>query len=141
MIFCEPSIRCAYMIIKAVNYLMWFTVLMGKQPILYSRLPPKPYVASITNRVKRMNNRTYIIGRHGNIQMFDRTTSARHAELVVLNDDLYLTDLDSTNGTYIVENGQRKRFKEGYININQTIAFGNHVCSVRELVARAQLCA
>ena len=87
-----------------------------------------------------MNNRTYIIGRHGNIQMFDKTTSARHAELVVLDDDLYLTDLDSTNGTYLVENGQRKRFKEGYINMNQTLAFGNHICSVRELVARAQMC-
>lgn len=87
-----------------------------------------------------MDNRTYIIGRRGHIQMFDKTTSARHAELVILENDLYLTDLDSTNGTYLVENGERKRFKEGYIKIDQTLAFGNHICSVRELVARAELC-
>lgn len=86
-----------------------------------------------------MDNRTYVIGRHGNIQLFDKTTSARHAELVVLDNQMYLTDLDSTNGTYLMDHGKRKRFKEGYINLEQTLSFGDHVCTVRELIARAEL--
>jgi len=88
-----------------------------------------------------MQNRTYIIGRKGNIQLFDKTASAHHAELVVLNGELYLTDLNSRNGTYLMDNGKRKPFKEGYIEINQTLAFGRQICSVRELIARAQLSA
>lgn len=86
-----------------------------------------------------MQNRTYVIGRKGHIQLFDKTASARHAELVVLNNQMYLTDLGSTNGTYLMEEGIRKPFKEGYINMDQTLSFGNQVCTVRELVARAQL--
>lgn len=88
-----------------------------------------------------MQNRTYIIGRKGSIQLFDKTASAHHAELVVLNGELYLTDLNSRNGTYLMDNGKRTPFKEGYIEINQTLAFGRQICSVRELIARAQLSA
>ncbi len=86
-----------------------------------------------------MENRTYVIGRRGNIQLFDKTTSARHAELVVLDNQLYLTDLNSTNGTFLLEQGSKKPFKQGYVELDQTLAFGEHICSVRELVARAQL--
>jgi len=86
-----------------------------------------------------MENRTYVIGRRGNIQLFDKTTSARHAELVVINGQMYLTDLDSTNGTFLMEQGKRRRFKEGYIEMDQTLSFGEHVCTVRELVARAEI--
>lgn len=87
-----------------------------------------------------MENKTYIIGRRGNIELFDKTTSSRHAELVVLNDQMYLTDLNSTNGTYLMDHGKRKRFKKGYINLDQTLSFGEHVCTVRELIARAEIC-
>ncbi len=86
-----------------------------------------------------MKNKTYIIGRHGNIQLFDRTTSSRHAELVILDNQMYLTDLNSTNGTYIMNQGKRKRFTEGYVSLEQTLAFGDHICTVRELIARAEL--
>lgn len=86
-----------------------------------------------------MENRTYVIGRKGNIPLNDRTASAQHAQLVVLNNTLYLTDLGSTNGTYLLKDGKRTRFIEGYVELDQTLAFGNQVCSVRELVARAEL--
>lgn len=86
-----------------------------------------------------MENRTYVIGRRGHIQLFDKTTSARHAELVVLDNKMYLTDLDSTNGTFLMQQGKRTRFREGYISLDQTLAFGQHVCTVRELVARAEM--
>ncbi len=86
-----------------------------------------------------MENRTYVIGRRGHIQLFDKTTSARHAELVVSDNQMYLTDLNSTNGTYLIETGKRKRFTEGFIKLDQTLSFGRHVCTVRELVARAAM--
>ena len=86
-----------------------------------------------------MKERTYIIGRKGQIQLHDKTTSAEHAELKIVNNQFYLTDLDSTNGTYLMENGRRTRFTEGYVEMNQTLVFGNRECSVRELVARAEL--
>ena len=86
-----------------------------------------------------MENKTYIIGRSGTIQLFDKTTSSRHAKLVILNEQMYLTDLDSTNGTYLMNQGKRKRFKEGYINLEQTLSFGEHICTVRELIARAEI--
>ena len=86
-----------------------------------------------------MENRTYVIGRKGNIPLNDKTTSAQHAKLVVLNNKLYLTDLGSTNGTFLLSDGKRTRFTEGYVELDQTLAFGNQVCSVRELVARAEL--
>ncbi len=86
-----------------------------------------------------MENKTYIIGRRGNIQLFDKTTSSRHAELVVLNNQMYLTDLDSTNGTFIMNQGKRKRFTEGYIDLDQTLSFGEQICTVRELIARAEI--
>lgn len=84
-------------------------------------------------------DKTYIIGRKGNIHMPHRTTSAQHAQLTIKKDSLYLADLDSTNGTYIIENGQRQRFTEGYIKLDQLLAFGSNVCSVRELLARAEV--
>jgi len=86
-----------------------------------------------------MENRTYIIGRRGNIQLFDKTASSRHAELVVLDERMYLTDLNSTNGTFVMHQGKRKRFTEGYINLEQTLSFGDQVCTVRELIARAEI--
>ena len=87
--------------------------------------------------VKKMQDKTYIIGRKGSICVSDKTASARHAELVILKDTMYLTDLNSTNGTFIMENGELKPFKEGYISLDQTLSFGDHICSVRELIARA----
>jgi pSer/pThr/pTyr-binding forkhead associated (FHA) protein len=86
-----------------------------------------------------MEQRKYIIGRKGQIQLHDKTTSAQHAELKTIDNRLYLTDLGSTNGTFLVEDGKRTRFTEGFVELDQTLAFGNQVCSVRELVARAEL--
>ncbi len=86
-----------------------------------------------------MENRTYIIGRKGQIHLYDRTASAQHAELKTVDNRLYLTDLGSTNGTFLIKDGKRTRFTEGFVDLDQTLAFGNQVCSVRELVARAEL--
>jgi len=84
-------------------------------------------------------DKTYVIGRRGNIHITHKTTSAKHAQLTIKPDSLYLADLDSTNGTYIIENGKRQRFTEGYIKLDQLLSFGSNICSVRELLARAEV--
>lgn len=83
--------------------------------------------------------KTYVIGRKGQIEIVHKTTSAQHARLTINEGALYLADLNSTNGTYIIEDGRRKRFTEGYIHLSQLLSFGSNVCSVRELLARAEV--
>jgi len=86
-----------------------------------------------------MEKKTYIIGRKGSIPLFDKTTSSQHAQLVIDKEKMYLTDLDSTNGTFLVLDGKREPFKKGYISIGQTLSFGEHICTVRELIARTKI--
>ena len=86
-----------------------------------------------------MKEKTYVIGRKGHIQMVHKTTSAQHASLTISDNSLYLIDMNSTNGTYIIEDGKRQRFTEGYIKLDQLLSFGSNICSVRELLARAEV--
>ncbi len=62
------------------------------------------------------------------------TVSNVHAELDVLNGRLYLKDLNSTNGTFVVENGKRVRFQEGYVELDQQIYLGDWNCTPRQLL-------
>lgn len=83
--------------------------------------------------------RTYVIGRGGDIRVDDSTASGRHAELVVLGDSLYLTDLGSTNGTYLWREGRWERFQEGYVTADMTLAFGRCTRTVAALLAQVGL--
>ena len=53
-----------------------------------------------------MESRTYIIGREGHIFLNDKTVSKQHAEIQIMNGEIYLRDLESTNGTYLVKNNR-----------------------------------
>jgi pSer/pThr/pTyr-binding forkhead associated (FHA) protein len=81
-----------------------------------------------------LNSRTYVIGRAGDIGIHDRTVSGKHAELVVFEDEIYLTDLGSTNGTRIWRDGEWQSFREGYVQRSDRVAFGRHVCTIGDLV-------
>lgn len=61
------------------------------------------------------------------------TVSQRHAELVVLGGRCYLTDLGSTNGTWIARAGAREAFHEGYVDPATTLVFGECPCTLAEL--------
>ena len=101
----------------------------------------------------KMENGTYMIGRQDRrrqprlgpqarrenrhpslIWVNDETVSNRHAELDVLNEQLYLRDLESTNGTYLEREGRKEPFKEGYVNLDQTVHLGQCVCTIRQLL-------
>ena len=81
-----------------------------------------------------MESRTYIIGREGHIYINDPAVSKQHAEIQVINGEIFLRDLGSTNGTFLVKNNRLVPIKEGYVQINQLIVLGNNQFTVRALL-------
>ena len=84
-----------------------------------------------------MESRTYIIGREGHIYLDDKSVSKRHAEIQVMQGEIYLRDLNSTNGTYLVKNNRLVAFAEGYVQIHQSIVIGSKQYTVRKLLEMA----
>ena len=84
---------------------------------------------------------TYTISRKGQVSMEgdiyinSPTVSRPHAELKIKNGRVYLRDLNSTNGTYIVDNDSLIRFEEGYVKTNQPIMIGRVKCTIQGLIS------
>jgi len=94
-------------------------------------------VEDIAMELDNMESRTYIIGREGHIYLDDKTVSKRHAELQIMNGEIYLRDLQSTNGTYLVKNNRLIAFAEGYVQLNQSVVIGNKQYTIRKLLEMA----
>jgi len=73
----------------------------------------------------------------GHIYINSPTVSRPHAELKIKNGRVYLRDLDSTNGIYIVDNDSLISFEEGYVKPNQPIVIGRVKCTIQSLIAIA----
>ncbi len=84
--------------------------------------------------VKRLESKTYIIGREGHIYINDPTVSKQHAEIQVINGEVYLRDLNSTNGTFLIKNNRLVPFHEGYVQLHQPIVLGNRQYTVQNLL-------
>jgi pSer/pThr/pTyr-binding forkhead associated (FHA) protein len=90
-----------------------------------------------------IDGHTYIIGREGDVYLEDHiyinspSVSRRHAAMKIKNGRIYLCDLDSTNGTYWIENDSLVPFKEGYVKPSQPIAIGHVKCTINSLLAIA----
>lgn len=82
-----------------------------------------------------MAKRSYIIGRAGDISLYDDTVSRRHACLEIDGDRLILRDLDSRNGTYELRDKVLVPFTQGAVTRDQVFAFGECVRSVLQLLA------
>ena len=101
----------------------------------------------MSNRLSKdfglIDGQTYIIGRKGDIYLEDHiyinspTVSRRHATLKIKNGRVYLRDLNSSNGTYLIENDSLVSFKEGYVSPSQPIAIGKVKCTINSLLAIA----
>ena len=83
-----------------------------------------------------MESRTYTIGREGHIRIDDPTVSKRHAEIEIINGEVYLRDLGSTNGTFLIKNKRLVAFKEGYVQLHQMLVLGNRQYSVKDLLEK-----
>jgi len=83
---------------------------------------------------QHMESRTYVIGREGHIYINDPTVSKQHAEIQVINGEVYLRDLGSTNGTFLIKNNRLVPFNEGYVQLHQPIVLGNRQYTIHSLL-------
>jgi hypothetical protein len=98
---------------------------------------------SLSQELGLKEGQTYIISRkglvfmEGHIYINSPTVSRPHAELKIKNGRVYLRDLDSTNGIYIVDNDGLISFDEGYVKPNQPMMIGKVTCTIQSLIAIA----
>ncbi|RCU50927.1 MULTISPECIES: FHA domain-containing protein [Corallincola] len=81
--------------------------------------------------------RAYSIGRsaHNDIVVNDASVSGRHAELVQAADGrLYLSDCQSTNGSFVDNNGQWQPLVQSFIEPQQTLRLGNITITAQQLL-------
>ena len=84
--------------------------------------------------LKLLEGRSFVIGRHGHIFIDSITASNRHAEIRIVDQKILLRDLDSTNGTFLIRNGSKVRFKKGYVKPMQRIEIGGKTRTIAELL-------
>ena len=85
-------------------------------------------------KANKLEGRTLIVGREGHIFLGDNSVSRHHAEISLVDGKVYLRDLDSTNGIYLVRNNRAVRFRQGYVELDQPIVIGRHQCTVHSLL-------
>ncbi len=79
-------------------------------------------------------NRTYIIGRAGDIRLEHTSASRHHARLTVTGDTVTLHDLDSRNGTFRIDGFEAVPFAGGEVFLDEVFAFSVCIRSVREMI-------
>ena len=82
------------------------------------------------------DGQTYIIGRRGHIRLHSPVVSKAHASIIIKNEKIYLRDLNSTNGTYLINNNSLVNFEEGYVTPEQPIVIGHVRCTIYRLLKR-----
>ncbi len=90
---------------------------------------------SLSKEFGLINGQTYIIDRRGHICIDSPAVSKHHAAIIIKNGRIYLRNLNSTNGTYLVINDSLVDFEEGYVTLNQLIVIGDVKCTVYGLLA------
>jgi hypothetical protein len=81
-----------------------------------------------------LEGRAYILGRKGHIYIDSPMVSKRHAEMKIINGRIYLRDLNSTNGTYLLKNNRLVYFEEGYVSSLQPIVIGDQKYTIQSLL-------
>jgi hypothetical protein len=87
-----------------------------------------------------VDGKTYIIGRtanvpiEGHIYLDSPSISRQHATLVFKNRRVFLRDLKSTNGTFLIENNIPVKFEEGYVSPHQLLMIGEVSCTIQGLL-------
>ena len=79
--------------------------------------------------------KTYLIGRHSccDFRLVGHSVSRRHAEIVPLaNGRFYLTDLNSTFGTFVLKDGNWQRIRQSFVEPNQNVRLGRREINAAE---------
>ena len=87
--------------------------------------------------IELLERRTFIIGREGHIYITDPTISKYHAEISINNGKVFLRDLNSTNGTFLLVDKKLVPFHEGFVDLDQPIVIGKKLKTPRALLATA----
>ncbi len=87
--------------------------------------------------IERMEGRTFILGREGHIYVDSTTASKHHAEISIIRGKVYLRDLGSTNGTFLVKNNKLVKFEADYVSLLQPVSIGGRIYVVQDLLAIA----
>ena len=82
-----------------------------------------------------MEGRPYIIGREGHIYINDKSVSRKHAEIKIIDGEIHIRDLDSTNGTYVVKDNSVVQFKEAILRPQHTVVIGKKAFKVKSLLS------
>ena len=85
-----------------------------------------------------IEGRTFILGREGHIYIDSPTASKHHAEIRIKGGKIFLRDLDSTNGTFLLKKNMRTPFEEGYVDLQQSIVIGGKTLAIQDLLAIAK---
>ena len=85
-----------------------------------------------------MEGRIFLLGREGHIFIDSPTASKHHAEISIIDGEVYLRDLDSTNGTFLIKKNGRVPFEKGYIDLRQPIVIGDKALVIQDLLATAK---
>jgi pSer/pThr/pTyr-binding forkhead associated (FHA) protein len=88
-------------------------------------------------KLELMEGRSFILGREGHIYIDSPTASKHHAEIRIKDGKIYLRDLKSTNGTFLIKNKTLVQFDEGYVKPAQSIVIGKKVYVIEDLLAIA----
>ena len=87
-----------------------------------------------SNVIKLVEGRTFVVGREGHIYINSSTASRRHAEIKIIGGKIYLRDLKSTNGTFLLKNKRLVLFEEGFVNPLQPIMIGDQLHTIHSLL-------
>ena len=92
---------------------------------------------SVNLDIGQMEGRDFIIGREGHIYIDSPTASKRHAEIKVTSGRIFLRDLDSTNGTFLVKGRRLVPFTKGYVHPLQHVVIGAQRYMIQDLLSTA----
>jgi len=87
--------------------------------------------------IELMEGRSFILGREGHVYVDSPTASKHHAEISISDGKVYLRDLGSTNGTFLVKNKKLVKFEAGYVNLLQPISIGKRTFVIQDLLTIA----
>ena len=85
-----------------------------------------------------MEGRIFILGREGHIFVDSNTASKHHAEISIADGKVYLRDLGSTNGTFLLHNKKHVPFEKGHVGLRQSIVVGGKILVIQDLLRIAR---
>ena len=101
---------------------------------------------SLSKDLGLTDGQTYIISRKSDTYVEDciyinsPSVSRPHLKMKIKNGRIYLRDLNSTNGTYLIENNSLVPFEEGYVSSHQPLVIGEVKCTIISLLEICGVC-